>query len=318
MAVIDDLRSAVRKALEEGRVDMVLGWRECSDPLRDAPFYARSPEDADKLVFGRGSVRNLAAYLPRLKGQKVGVVVKGCDSRSVAQLLSEGLIKRDDLVIFGLSCDGVLDRTRLGRQVDGVVLGATEDAGTVRVSTAAGECEVALDDALDERCLRCRYPNPVLADENFGEQVAPREPEGGVWADVDAFLELPLEERFRHWERELGRCLRCYACRDACPLCVCRDHCAAESRSPHWLSADSGVREKLLFQVMHCLHTAGRCTECGECQRACPVDIPILALRRALARDAEALFGHVAGTDPEGLAPLLTFKAEEETIPERD
>jgi len=65
---------------------------------------------------------------------------------------------------------------------------------------------------------------------------------------------------------------------------------------------------------MHSLHTAGRCTECGECQRACPVDIPILKLRRALARECEGLFGLVAGTDPEAVAPLLTFKAEEENI----
>jgi ferredoxin len=245
-------------------------------------------------------VQNLAGHLRALAGRKVAVCVKGCDSRSVAQLLAEGLLRREELVLIGLPCAGVLDRTRLAPG-----------------APAPGDWACAApDELLDPRCLRCRFPNPVLADVTIGPGRAPREPEGGPHADLDAFLARPVEERFRHWERELGRCLRCYACRNACPLCVCRDHCLAETRRPGWLSQSSSVREKLLFQVIHAVHTAGRCTECGQCQRACPVDIPVLTLKRVLAREAEALFGHVAGTDPAQVPPLLTFRAEEPTIPD--
>lgn len=304
----DALREALRRAAREalaGGAELVLGWGPGPDPATLAPLFAASAEECAALDFGPGAVRNLAGYLRGLAGRKVAVCVKGCDSRSVVQLLSEGLLRREELILIGLPCAGVLGRDGLPAD------------GPAQPERDAPEGWPSVPDALlDARCLRCRFPNPVLADVTIGPERTPREPEGGPHADLDAFLAQPVMERFRHWERELGRCLRCYACRNACPLCVCRDHCLAETRRPGWLSQSSSVREKLLFQVIHAVHTAGRCTECGECQRACPVGIPLLTMKRVLAREAEALFGHVAGTDPAQVPPLLTFRAEEPTIPD--
>lgn len=316
MSMNDELRKAAREALENG-AEVVIGWREGHDPARLTPYFASTPEECDRLVFGPGAVHNLAGYLTGMRGKKVAVIVKGCDSRTVAQLLSEGLLNREELTVIGISCGGVLDRARIREAVGGKPVSAVEvdvDGGSVEIEAGGEAVKVSLDDLLVDRCLRCRFPNPVISDTTLGEERQPREPEGGPHADLDEFLDLPLEERFRHWERELGRCVRCYACRNACPLCVCQDHCLAESRSPAWLSQSSSVRDKLMFQVIHAMHTAGRCTECGECQRACPMDIPVLDLKRMLGRETEELFGHVAGTDPGAIAPLLTFKAEEDKI----
>lgn len=130
---------------------------------------------------------------------------------------------------------------------------------------------------------------------------------------------MTLPERMAFWRGQMERCLRCYACRNACPMCVCRDYCVAESRDPHWMTQEDSVREKLYFQTIHALHLAGRCTGCGECQRACPVGIPILALRQQIGRAVSQLFdGYKAGMDPEAVPPLLGYELEEKNIHERE
>ena len=60
--------------------------------------------------------------------------------------------------------------------------------------------------------------------------------------------------------------MRCYACRNACPLCVCQERCIAETLDPKWLTQRMGIPEKFLFHFVHAMHLAGRCTECGECE----------------------------------------------------
>ena len=85
------------------------------------------------------------------------------------------------------------------------------------------------------------------------------------------------------------------------------------------MSQGESARDKLFFQTIHALHLAGRCTGCGECQRACPVGIPILALRQQIARAVGKLFGgYQSGINPEAIPPLLTYAVEEPHIHERD
>ena len=104
-----------------------------------------------------------------------------------------------------------------------------------------------------------------------------------------------LEERRAYWEKELGRCIRCYACRNACPLCVCKESCIAETRDPHWMSQRQRPTEKMMFHLIHALHLAGRCTECGECERACPMNIPLGKLKKKINMEMLELFGYTAG-----------------------
>ena len=88
---------------------------------------------------------------------------------------------------------------------------------------------------------------------------------------------------------------------------------------PHWLTQADTATEKLFFQVVHATHLAGRCTECGECQRSCPMGIPILALREKLNRIIYELFsGYQAGQDPTQVPPLLAYLVEEPQIKERE
>ncbi|MDR0476911.1 MAG: 4Fe-4S ferredoxin, partial [Desulfobulbaceae bacterium] len=103
----DELKGAIRKVLPD--VDCVIGWGPGPDPLRSAPFFMRKPEEVDAFAAGPLAVNNPAVFLPEYKGKKVGIVVKGCDSRSVVQQIAEGLVKREEVVIIGFPCSGVVD-----------------------------------------------------------------------------------------------------------------------------------------------------------------------------------------------------------------
>lgn len=316
----DELKSAIRAVLPD--VSCVIGWGGGAEPLRHAPLFMRNEADVEAFEAGFLSVNNPALFLPEYKGVKVAVAVKGCDARSVGQLLAEGLIKRDEVHVIGFPCRGVIDVNKVGallrgRCEPGEVRALREEDDAVALTVPDGEVRLNKKDVTADKCARCLYPNALIADTFVGERRDPDLTEDD-YADLAALEELSLEERMAFWEREISRCTRCYACRNACPLCVCRDHCVATSRTPHWLTQSDGVRDKMFFQIIHATHLAGRCTGCGECQRACPVGIPVLLLKRSLSRQVENLFAYRAGVDVEGTPPLLTFALDEPKITERD
>ena len=238
----------------------------------------------------------------------------------MVELLQENLINRDDVTIFAMPCEGTLDMARvdkeLGRynRIDSVVY---DEAG-VTVTADGKEHRFCMTECAQGKCYGCTMPTAQLADTLAG---APTTVEGtpGTPPELALLDSMTLPERMAFWRGQMERCLRCYACRNACPMCVCRDYCVAESRDPHWMTQEDSVREKLYFQTIHALHLAGRCTGCGECQRACPVGIPILALRQQIGRAVSQLFdGYKAGMDPEAVPPLLGYELEEKNIHERE
>ena len=318
MKNLEDLKKQIKDGLSE--LDVVIGWTDSFDPLHATPHFMRSEADVDKLKVDALSVHNLATYLPSLKGKKVGIVVKGCDSRSVVELLQENLIKREDVTIFGFGCTGVVDQVKIRRAVGdvGQVEACEVSDSEVKLTVDGKEHKLPLADMLSDKCQTCRYPNAVLSDQFVGEEIKATASFEDGYKDLEEFEAKSTEEKFAFWLGEMDRCIRCYACRNACPMCVCRDHCVAQSRDPHWLSQEAHVRDKWMFQVIHAYHLTGRCTECGECQRACPVDIPILLFKKKFNKEIKEVFDYEAGLDPKATPPLQTFKIEEPTIKEKE
>ena len=74
----------------------------------------------------------------------------------------------------------------------------------------------------------------------------------------------------------------------------------------------------MMFHLIHAIHLAGRCTECGECERACPMNIPLGKLKKKINMDMLELFDYVPGVKPDDKPPLFTFKVEEEKIEEHE
>jgi ferredoxin len=303
-------------------LEVVIGWGWGFDPYHTRPLFVRRLEDISGLIWNPHCLQNLTGYLvkaPAVQAQdrskKVGICVRGCDSRSLVALIQEKLAVRDQLMIFGIPCSGTVDWRRIAQRAPlSGVTSARFEADLLLVEDSQGFRKLTPEQYLARRCLRCTHPNPVLHDVLVGEQVTPRANAANQYLDVEAFERQNLPDRLAFWQEELDRCIRCYACRNACPLCICQDRCIAETRDPRWLTQYMGIPEKFLFHFIHALHLAGRCTECGECERVCPMEIPVTLMKEKLGRIVGDLMGYRSGIDPEATPPLLTFNPAETGI----
>ncbi len=293
MNYTDALHSRARQLLEGGEVECVLGY-EVGPRGRVRPAFVRRADDVVRLVWNRGCTHNLATYLPSaLRPGKPGaprkrmaVVVKPCDARAVNVLLAENQFERDQVHLIGVVCDGI-----------------AEGAGSRPMEELEGGA------ALQLRCQMCAERVPVLYDTIIGEpqQAAPSTSAQDPLDRLDA---MTPAERAEFWLAQFDRCLRCYACRQACPMCNCPT-CLYERDDSLWVGMGIGLSEKRAFHLGRAYHLAGRCVGCNECERVCPVGIPISLLNRRLAREVEAAFGFRAGREARP-SPLVTVLGDGE------
>ena len=130
------------------------------------------------------------------------------------------------------------------------------------------------------------------------------------YAALDEFMKLSREERMAFWREEFSRCIKCYACRQACPVCYC-NRCIVDKNRPIAFDTSATLKGNFAWHIVRAFHEAGRCIGCGECQRACPVGIRLGLLNLALARSAEVNFEYRAGMDPETPPIIGSYSLED-------
>ncbi len=317
MIVKDKLQDAARQVIEREDVRLVLGYRKGTFGFRMRPAFVEAPEDVEQLTFTPACVNNLATYLtnverpPLPRGttndtRTVAVMVKGCDTRAVMQQLAELAYPRDRVIILGIPCNGVVDQAKLDKRFPNVRSGDVARAGDDFVISFDGNTEkVPAAELLAEKCTRCRFPTPLLYDELLGEEVAPLAEDD--YADVTEAEGRSSDEKWAYWEEKFSRCARCYACRNVCPMCYC-DNCVLDRSNPQWMRRSVDISENTAYHISRAYHLAGRCIQCGECQRACPMDIPIMEMNRKFAKDVEEMYEYEPGLDAEAKPLLSTFQ----------
>jgi len=129
----------------------------------------------------------------------------------------------------------------------------------------------------------------------------------GEKAELDKYEALAVEQRRDFWQEQFSRCLKCYACRAACPLCYC-SRCTVECNQPQWIPVPAHDLGNLEWNVMRAMHLAGRCVNCGDCSRACPAGIPLHLLNQKLIKEVAAAFGFCSGMATKADNAMSTFK----------
>jgi len=132
--------------------------------------------------------------------------------------------------------------------------------------------------------------------------------EADRYAALDRLLALSPEERLAYWTAEFDRCVKCYACRQVCPMCYC-ERCLADKNRPQAIESSAHRTGAFAWHIARAMHLAGRCIGCDECTRACPSAIDLRLLNLSLARVAETEFGYRAGVDPAAPPPIGAFSS---------
>ena len=101
------------------------------------------------------------------------------------------------------------------------------------------------------------------------------------------------EERFSRWMYEFQKCIKCYGCRNICPVCFCKE-CSLEHTD--LIQTGALPPEVPIFHLVRAVHMAGRCIDCGLCEDACPVDIPLRLLYRKVNDIVVQVFDYETGT----------------------
>ena len=309
------LLAKAAELLSSGTVNRVLGWKagEFTYDVTPALFTTAAELEKD-FVYGPFCGANFSKYLvkeTRKDEGKVLVFLKPCDTYSFNQLLTEHRFDREKVYAVGIPCDGMADIQLVKEQAGDGIRGVEFDGDNLLVHTLYdGDKSVALADCLAERCVNCKSKKHVAYDELLGES-------GEVidshrFDEVEKLEKMTEDERFAFWQNELSRCIRCNACRDVCPACTCEKCVFGNPESGVENKAIADSFEEKMFHVIRAFHVAGRCTDCGECSRVCPQNIPLHLLNRKFIRDIDNFYDeYQAGAEVGQRAPLVNYKLED-------
>ena len=297
--MISQLQAKAGELLSEKKVDLIIGYEKVASDNQVTPCFIEEEKEAGKLCWNEYCVYNLSRYLVEIRreeeGRKlpsqsgegsvpkiVGIVAKGCDVKSIIGLIQEKQVRREELVIIGVECGGV----------------RSQDTGEVD-SQKCRDCQVHIPPEYD-----------ILIKNREKVEDKGKEKEKGLLLEVRKIEAKSIEERWLYWQTEFSRCIRCYACRQICPLCFCKE-CITDKTSPQWILPSPSSSANTVWNLVRAFHLAGRCIGCGECERACPVNIPLAKLNKKLEKEIKEMFAYEAGLDTNAKPPLADFRQDD-------
>ena len=285
-AVTEAIQAEVGRILSEGVVTAVVGYAAARRKGSAQPIIITDAAEAGTLIFSPSCVNNLAVYLTKAKKETpkkgtIGIVVKGCDLKALVGLMGEAQLKREDLYLIGIPCAGVL-------------------ASTVQPATAL------TTDTIAPKCTECDAHLPEGCD--FVPDVKPVIPalEQKYAVEIARLEALTPAERWAYWKEQFAKCIKCYACRQVCPFCFC-EQCLCDRNKPQMVDTTPRPAGNTAWHIVRAMHLAGRCAGCAECERVCPMDIPLNLLNRKMAKELKELYDHEAGFEVNDKGPLATF-----------
>jgi len=324
------LQEKARELLDQNEVSLVIGYGEFFRRANDkslqqiiSPIFISKPDEVTSLTWNEHCVYNLSTYLIRKEikaHRRIALLAKGCDIESICVLIQENQIKRNDLVIIGLTCQGVVGNSSHGYakkcyscqhqtpHIYDILIPSQNRRHQLMAphplpSPLGGEGRV-------RGVPSGRTHAPVKGKKVDGAGSGSRQEKWQGEIDhlgqmdmmdrLDMMDRMSSLERRLFWKDQFSRCIRCYACRNVCPLCYC-ERCIADKSSPQWIEKGS-LLGNLSFHIIRTFHLASRCTNCGECERVCPMGLPLSLLNRKMAQIVKDLFQPDLGL---GVKPFL-------------
>jgi len=289
MSIQSQLQETAAELLTSKKVSVIIGFGRLETGVTGAVFIT-SPNQTDRLLWNDQCSENLTVYLSKKEIKKLGkpgIVVKGCDAKTLAVLESEHQIDRDEIVVLGVMCTGIQIRGKL-----------------------------------QDKCLACDVQQPPHSDLVIDEVPATDTPAAEApaaatktlaerYAKLEPLVAMTAEQRLEYWKKEFARCIKCYACRQNCPLCYC-EVCVADKNRPTRIDTSATLKGNFAWNILRAFHLTGRCIGCSACANACPAGIDLDLLNLTLAKAAEENFQFRSGMQ-RNTEPLIgTFSPEDQ------
>ena len=181
----------------------------------------------------------------------------------------------------------------------------TRDKNTTFIELCTEKGSDFIEAAIEAGYIKVEQPSSEAIETRRKKDEAAREL-AQQWQEKDfaSFKQMSAEERFNYWFGQFSRCIKCYGCRDACPICYCKD-C--------YLEADRGlvdageVPPDIMFPMVRITHVMDSCVNCGQCQDVCPMELPLARLIFLLNKELAGIFKYEPGMDVSALPPLRTI-----------
>lgn len=302
-----------KELLANGTVNRVIGWKRGEFVYDITPAVFNTAEEIDaEFVFDDFTQANVSKYLVKesKKDGKILAFLKPCDTYSFNQLVKEHRIIRENVYVIGIPGSPKLDIEKIKAKGITGILNVKNENYTLKIETIYGEETMPFYEAVSGKCADCKSKKHVVYDELIGEDGDVLE--SNRFDMVEKLENMTAQERYDFWRGELSKCIRCNACRNVCPACTCENCVFDNPKSGIDNKAAADSFEENMFHIIRAFHVAGRCTDCGECSRVCPQNIPLHLLNRKFIKDINSLYGeYQAGADTTSKAPLNDYKADD-------
>ena len=306
---MEEIKNRLKSMLNNGKIDGVLGFVEQRYPLKNYPVFARTEKDIDKITNSLFSILNIATYIRRIKNyKKIAVFVRGCEERAINLLCAEHQIERDKLFLIGFPCEGVVDLNFLKKEYGRDIEGIERRDRTLVIKGKRGEFEISLDQVISVVCKNCIRRDTPTVDLSIQEDENREEtPDFSFLKDIE---EKTYKDRWQFFKEQFEKCTRCYACREVCPMCYC-ESCFVDSNDPVWVEPGYSVEDIVSFHLIKIFHMAGRCVNCGACERSCSEGIRLSYLTSKITKDLIEDYDYISGETPEQKPMFGEYKIDD-------
>lgn len=144
---------------------------------------------------------------------------------------------------------------------------------------------------------KCNCPQPFPSHIDFGEKA-----QGVEHIELMTKLEaMTADDRLEYWLGQFSKCIKCYGCRNICPVCYCKE-CTLEDKN--LVPGGMVPPATPVFHFIKAMHMTDRCIDCGLCEETCPSHIPLRTIYRHMRKTMHHLFEYIPGRTSEERSPL--------------
>lgn len=260
--MIDEVRNHVKQLFNEGKINGFLALKNEKGAV--SPHFFQGADELDN-------------------GLCLGDLAEPGDCRYPLASVLMTILTAEPEKTFGVLLRGCDDRAL------NELLRWNQINGSERIVRVGIACSPDLAKAHE-----CRKPFPA-------DVVAGQKSDPVSYERVQEVRATDIHNRLEYWLREFDRCIKCYGCRNVCPVCFC-NVCTLEQDS--LIATGDLPPENPMFHLTRAVHMAGRCIDCNLCTEACPAEIPLRTLYKGVAQIVEEEFGYVTGVSSSDKSPL--------------